>query len=180
MTSLDELKSMGNWFLRKWKITGSVLLIFIGIIGYFFGWFNYKFELSTLIGNFSPIKEKTENLSNPAVSQNNELKKSLYDLPDEFWGLNDLQIEIKSQKYKDKFVEDKGYVVNVENNFSGFVLTLKSSTTTATFSNLVFCNFDKNWKDQLLILKKNEQVEFSGVISRVTDGFVVLKKCELK
>lgn len=176
----NEVKNiaMRNWFFRKWKITGSVLLIFIGIAGYFFGWFDYKFELSTLIGHFSPIREKNENLSNSAISQNNELKKSLYDLPDEFLGLSALQIEIKSQKYKDNFVEDKGYVVNTENNFLGFVLTLKSSTT--TLSNLVFCNFDKNWKDQLLILKKNEIVEFSGVISRIADGLVVLEKCKLK
>ena len=178
MVILNELKVLRNWFLRRWKIICPILVMFLGIIGYSFSWFDYKFELNTLIGNFSSIREKGDNISNPAISQNNELKKSLYDLPDEFSGLSALQIEIKSQKYKDNYVENKGYVVDVGSNFLGFFLVLKFSTT--TLSNLVFCNFDKDSKDQLLILKTNELVEFSGAISRITDRWVMLEKCKLK
>ncbi len=171
---LGGIKSIMGWCLRNWRIALPLFLVIIGLIGWSLGWFNYRFELSTLIGSFSPAGYSVV----VPASQDNKLEKSIYDLPREFSGMSDLQAETKSKKYADRSVDEKGYFWNVTREY----LAIKSSTTSPNV--FVFCRFDKNLnadqKEQLLIFKEDDPINFSGVISRIDDRSVTPKHCEFK
>ncbi len=172
-----EIFGKHKWF--KWGLYG-VLVIVVGFLGVQFGWLDYNPQLSTFIGDFVPKKDAGTPSNDIAVTKSDPLlNKDVFDLPTEFAGKSDAEIDIRVKKYIGRPMEVKGYYVNLSNAMGGGFRLMLSGTTTG-FSKYAYCHFDEKWKDDLMVLKKDESVSAKGVISGATDRYVSLKDCELK
>lgn len=103
-----------------------------------------------------------------------------YSISPEFTGKSDVEIDIRAKRYIGVVGEVKGYYENLSNSYLGGLDLMLTGTTTGLSRNYIYCLFDEKWKDELIVLKKDELVAVKGIISGVTDRHVSIKNCELK
>ena len=81
-------------------------------------------------------------------------------------------------KYMGLKVSSTGYMHDLYTQKNSISVAIAKSNSQFP-TNVVICNFDYSWEKSLLILKKNQGVNFSGTIANYSLGEIILKNCSL-
>ena len=171
---LQNLKKYWKWVLG--------LFIFIGIIsGYLNSILDVFNRLKPSVGKI-PANLDASVLPSSVIASSSAkvLGDSVYDIPSSFLNMTGVEIEIRSEKYKDMEVKTSGYLVQANPSVDGFsVMFTKEKKPTPDYYIFLFCHFDKKWRENISVLKVGERINVSGKIEDVSENSVSLNECNL-